>query len=213
MMAARRSGLVVPQISLSANNQFLVVERFDLTEEGQYLGFEDFCSLNGIGTAGKYDGSYEKLAKRVRQFVSAEHHNSAMEAYFCSLALSCTVRNGDAHLKNFGVIYSASNQPVRFAPAYDIVSTTPYIKGDSLALTLDGSKRFPTAKRLVTFARMHCNIPAARAALILEEVADSVAETMSDLRRHGNDFREFKPVGEAMLEEWNEGLNAISRKS
>ncbi len=208
MSAARRSGLEVPEISLSENNQFLIIRRFDLTEEGRYLGFEDFCSLNGIGTAEKYDGSYEKLAKRIRQFVSPELQSSALESYFRLLALSCTVRNGDAHLKNFGVLYTASDKPVRFAPAFDIVSTTAYIRGDSLALMLDGSKRFPTARKLLFFAQMHCNLQPARAKAILEEVADAVTETIADLHRHTLDFPHFKPVGDAMQREWNEGLKS-----
>ena len=208
MSAARRSGLDVPEISLSDNNQFLIVRRFDLTEDGQYLGFEDFCSLNGIGTAEKYDGSYEKLAKRIRQFVSPELQSSALEEYFRLLALSCTLRNGDAHLKNFGVLYSTSDKPVRLAPAFDIVSTTVYIRGDSLALTLDGSKRFPTAKKLLLFANMHCNIQLTRAKVILEEVADAVTDTVGDLHQHTLNFPDFKPIGEAMLREWNEGLKS-----
>jgi serine/threonine-protein kinase HipA len=211
MNAARRSGLEVPEFTLSENNQFLVVKRFDLTENGQYLGFEDFCSLNGIGTAEKYDGSYEKLAKRIRQFVSPELQASALEVYFRSLSLSCIVRNGDAHLKNFGVLYAASNKPVRLAPAFDIVTTTAYIRKDSLALTLDGSKRFPTAKKLIAFGKMHCNLQPLKAKLIIEEVADAVAETVAGLRQHALDFADFKPVGEAMLSEWNEGLSAIGR--
>ena len=210
MSAARLSGLEVPEFFLSENNQFLVVRRFDLTQEGVYLGFEDFCSLNGVGTSEKYDGSYEKLAKRIRQFVSPAQQASALETFFRSFALSCVVRNGDAHLKNFGVLYGASNHEVRFAPAFDIVSTTAYIKGDSLALTLGGSKRFPTQKRLIAFAHMHCNLQPARAKLILEEVGNAVAETVSGVRRHISDYPDFKPVGEAMLIEWNEGLNALS---
>ena len=212
MNAARRSGLEVPEFTLSENNQFLVVKRFDVTEEGEYLGFEDFCSLNGIGTAEKYDGSYEKLAKRIRQFVSPELQASALAVYFRSLTLSCIVRNGDAHLKNFGVLYTASDKPVRLAPAFDIVSTTAYIRRDTLALTLDGSKRFPAAKKLIAFAKMHCNLQPAKAKLIIEEVADAVAETIAGLRQHTLDFADFKPVGEAMLREWNEGLSAIFAK-
>ena len=209
MSAARLSGLEVPEFFLSENNQFLVVRRFDRSEEGIYLGFEDFCSLNGVGTSEKYDGSYEKLAKRIRQFVSPALQASAFETFFRSFALSCVVRNGDAHLKNFGVLYGASNHEVRFAPAFDIVSTTAYIKGDSLALTLGGSKRFPTQKRLIAFAHMHCNLQPARAKLILEEVGNAVAETVSGVRRHISDYSDFKPVGEAMLSEWNEGLNGL----
>ena len=207
MSAARRAGLPVPGMALSENNKFLIVERFDLAADGQYLGFEDFCSLNGIGTESKYEGSYEKLAKRIMEFVSPEYRAGALEELFRSLAVSCAVKNGDAHLKNFGVLYEAADKPVRLAPTYDIVSTTPYIKGDSLALTLEGSKSFPKEKRLLNFAKLHCNIQPATAKLMLEEVAEAVVKTMDDIRQHVRDRADFKEVGEAMLREWNDGLN------
>lgn len=209
MSTARRAGLPVPDISLSENNRFLVIERFDLAADGQYLGFEDFCSLNGIGTDGKYDGSYERLAKRIREFVSPEYRAEALETFFRSLAVSVAVRNGDAHLKNFGVLYEAADKPVRFAPAYDIVTTTPYIKGDSLALTLEGSKAFPKAKKLLNFAKLQCNIQPARATAILEEVAEAMVKTMHDIRQHVKSHADFKEIGEAMIREWNDGLNSV----
>ncbi len=211
MHVARRAGLEVPALSLSENNRFLVVERFDLGADGQYLGFEDFCSLNGVGTEEKYDSSYERLAKRISDFVSPEHRGEALEEFFRSLAVSCALRNGDAHLKNFGVLYEDANKPVRFAPAYDIVTTTPYIKGDSLALTLDGSKSFPKAKKLVNFAKLQCNLQPAKTAAILEEVAEAIVKTMTDLRQHIKDHPGFEKVGVAMIREWNGGLNATCR--
>ncbi|MDP2751685.1 MAG: type II toxin-antitoxin system HipA family toxin [Rhodocyclaceae bacterium] len=207
MSVARRAGLQTPNVFLSDNNRFLVVERFDLTETGNYLGFEDFCSLNGVSTDEKYNGSYEQLAKRIRDYVSPAHQYEALESFFRSLTVSCAVRNGDAHLKNFGVLYEAADKPVKLAPAYDIVTTPPYIKGDSLALTLEGSKRFPTAKKLLNFAKLQCNLQPARSRAILEEVAESVVKTMSDLRLHCKAHPDFSVVGEAMLREWNEGVN------
>ena len=211
MRAARHAGLSVPQMTLSDNNKLLVVERFDLATNGEYLGFEDFCSLNGIGTDGKYEGSYDRLAKRIQEFVSPEHRAHALETFFRSLALTCAVKNGDAHLKNFGVLYEAADKPVRLAPCYDIVTTTPYIKGDSLALLLEGSKSFPKAKKLLNFAKLHCNIQPATAKRILEEVAEAVVKTMDDVHQHIKDHLDFKEIGEAMLREWNEGLNLSCR--
>jgi len=58
---------------------------------------------------------------------------------------------------------------------------------------------------------MHCNLQPAKAKLIIEEVADAVAETVAGLRQHTLDFADFKQVGETMLSEWNEGLGAIGR--
>jgi serine/threonine-protein kinase HipA len=77
----------------------LLVERFDL-RDGVYLGFEDFCVLNGKTASQKYDGSYEGVTRRIRDFVSPEQVRPAL-AQFSALALSCALKNGDAHLKKF----------------------------------------------------------------------------------------------------------------
>ena len=42
------------------------------------------------------------------------------------------------------------------APTFDIVTTAAYLPNDTLALVLDGTKRWPDAKRLVRFARQRC---------------------------------------------------------
>lgn len=202
MQVAKRAGLEVPHVALSENNRFLIVARFDLSANGEYLGFEDFCCLNAFSTHEKYQGSYEQLSKRIAQFVSPEQISKSLETFFRSLAVSCAVKNGDAHLKNFGVLYAATDKAVTLAPAYDIVTTAPY-RDDAMALTLGGSKRFPDAKKLLAFAKLHCNLQPEKAAQILEQVADAVAQTTPDLRRHIKDFAGFKSVGEAMIAAWN----------
>lgn len=211
MKVAARAGLDVPSVALSENNKFLVVERFDLASDGSYLGFEDFCSLSALHTEEKYDGSYERLTKRIRDFVSPELRAVALEAFFRSLVVSCVLRNGDAHLKNFGVLYEAPDKPVRFAPAYDIVSTTPYIRGDSLALTLGGSKRFADQSKLLAFGRLQCNLQPARVLALIEEVAEATVATQADVRRHMADFPDFRDVGQAMLDAWDSGLDSICK--
>ena len=62
--------------------------------------------------------------------------------------------NGDAHLKNFGLLYSEPTQrDARLAPAYDIVNTTAYIPEDVLALDLVGNKSlFASRQGLLEFA-------------------------------------------------------------
>jgi serine/threonine-protein kinase HipA len=50
---------------MSDDGDALVIEHFDLTPQGGYLGLEDFCVLNGINTGRKYEGCYEiRLFKR-----------------------------------------------------------------------------------------------------------------------------------------------------
>jgi serine/threonine-protein kinase HipA len=106
MRAALHTKLAVPNFSLSANAHFLIIERFDIEpKSGRYLGFEDFCVLNGKTSRQKYEGSYENITKRIKDFVSPEQVRPALENFFKIVALSCAVKNGDAHLKNFGVLY------------------------------------------------------------------------------------------------------------
>jgi serine/threonine-protein kinase HipA len=206
MRAAGYCGLDVPKIALSDNNQMLVVERFDLDENGHYMGFEDFCVLSGLDTKDKYTKSCEHLAKTINSFVAPELRPVALESLFKSLALSSAIRNGDAHLKNFGVLYDASNTEVRLSPTYDIVTTTPYIKGDTFALTIEGSKRFPDAEKLVRFGKLHCNLQPARAKNILQEVAESVIKVQSELREHIKFDSRISEVGAAILTEWDAGM-------
>jgi serine/threonine-protein kinase HipA len=57
---------------------------------------------------------------------------TAREQYFATLALSVMVRNGDAHLKNFGILYNQPRSAVSLAPVYDVVTTTAYITNEKI---------------------------------------------------------------------------------
>lgn len=206
MRAAHHAGLEVPGSALSDTGKFFVVKRFDL-QDGRYLGFEDFCVLNGKTAGQKYDGSYEGIAKRIKDFVSPEHVRPALAQFFKMLALSCALKNGDAHLKNFGVLYDDTESTVRLSPAYDLVTTTAYIPDDILALTLGGTKRWPKTRALVAFARTHCNLTEAHAKALLDEVTLGVREAASEATLYLHSHVAFRDVGEAMLTEWHKGLN------
>jgi serine/threonine protein kinase HipA of HipAB toxin-antitoxin module len=103
--------------------------------------------------------SYAAIAKAIRLFCPAQHLRSSLDQLFDSVALSCIVGNGDAHLKNFGLLYSHPTQrDARLAPAYDIVNTTAYIPEDVLALDLAGNKSmFASQQGLLEFAQ-NCEI-------------------------------------------------------
>lgn len=206
MRAAMHAKLEVPRFELSRGGKFLVVERFDL-EDGNYLGFEDFCVLNGKTSSQKYDGSYESITRRIKDFVSPEQVRPALESFFKALALSCALGNGDAHLKNFGVLYRNTESMVRLSPIYDLVTTRAYNQADILALTMGGSKRWPKAKMLIEFARIHCNIQNARARVLMAEVADGMLHAADEVKQHMHNNESFRSVGARMLAEWGRGLN------
>ena len=207
MRAAQHCGLEVPKFELSEHGKFLVIERFDLSPTG-YLGFEDFCVLNGWSSKAKYDGSYEGAARQIKAFVSPALLNQALEAFFKIVALSAGLKNGDAHLKNFGVLYEncAEESVIRLAPAYDIITTSVYIKNDSMALLLGGSKAWPKYKMLVRFGRTACNLTEARCNELLQQVANGMQVTMGEMAEYSAGHPAFAEMGAAMIEQWLSGM-------
>lgn len=207
LTAAGHCGLPVPRFRISEDGRALVIDRFDLRADGHYRGFEDFCVLNGRRTADKYRGSYETaVLKRFREFASPDQIAGGSEMLFRMIALNAALRNGDAHLKNFGVVYDDVEGEIALAPVYDIVTTTAYIRADQMALTLDGSARWPTARQLMAFGTTRQIGSPAVIKGILGEIAEGVSETMEHVRQHIRARPEFEEVGKRMLAEWSEGI-------
>lgn len=206
MTAARTAGLAVPDFHLSENGGLFVLRRFDRTSAGAVLGFEDMCSLQAFGTARKYAGSYERIAKSLKDFVSGEHLPGARRQFFATLVLSAMVRNGDAHLKNFGVLYPSPKGPVSMAPVYDIVTTTAYLRHDVPALSLAGTKKWWPRKMLERFAIAHLSLSVGEIDEIVKRLADAVMATRQTIPAYIADHPEFREVGEAMIGVWEAGV-------
>ncbi|SDW28488.1 serine/threonine-protein kinase HipA [Pseudomonas sp. NFACC08-1] len=159
MSVAREAGIKVPEFYLSDNSKLFVMRRFDRDEQLNPIGFEDMAALMGLAAGQKYSKSYSAIAKAIRLFCPSEQVQDSLAHLFAIVALSCIVGNGDAHLKNFGLLYSDPTQrDARLAPAYDIVNTTAYIPRDVLALDLVGNKSlFASRQGLLDFARV-CDV-------------------------------------------------------
>jgi serine/threonine-protein kinase HipA len=208
--AAQHAGIAVPSLQLSDNRRILVAARFDLRSDGSYLGCEDFCVLNGLRAHGRYSGSYEGIAERITQFVSLENRNEALEQLFATIALSCAIGNGDAHLKNFAVLYENPKTLTRLAPSYDLVCTTLYQPRDVLALTLDDSKTFPDRKRLTAFAHTACKLSKARTLELLDRVLAGVKRVIKDVRRYSKEHTDFAPAGTRLIAAFENGAASIA---
>jgi serine/threonine-protein kinase HipA len=213
LQAARKCGLDVPSYRLAEDGMALVIDRFDLRMEGTYRGFEDFCVLNGRRTDQKYSGSYEtSVMKRFGQFANSTHVNEDMEKLFALIALNCALRNGDAHLKNFGIVYDDVQGEARLAPVYDLVTTSVYLPKDSMALTLNGSTKWPNAKEVQRLGETRMGGTPARAREILEGIAAAIAGTSEEVRAYIKDHQEFQNIGNRMLHAWEQGV-ALSLKT
>ena len=174
MSIAKNSGLEVPEFWLSEDQKRLVIERFDRRGDS-VLGFEDMVSLQGKQNTDKYDGSIESVAKAIRLNASPAHVQSSLAALFACVALSVMLRNGDAHLKNFGLLYAnPTSVDCRLSPVYDIVTTTLYLPGDRMALSLARDRGWPMDDTLIKFAREVCAVRAP--ADVLARIAEAITD-------------------------------------
>jgi serine/threonine-protein kinase HipA len=205
LRVAEKCGLDVPRFSLSEDASALVIDRFDLRLDGTYRGFEDFCVLNAKRTDQKYSGSYEtSILKRFEQFANSPHVYADLEKLFTLIALNCALRNGDAHLKNFGIVYDDVLGEARLAPVYDLVTTSVYLPKDSMALTLNGSTRWPTAKELQRLGETRAGGTPAQIRNILDRIAEAIHSTSADVRGYMKEHPDFADIGGRMLQEWGE---------
>ncbi len=206
---AKACGLEVPSYRLSEDANALVIDRFDLRQDGAYRGFEDFCVLNARRTDEKYRGSYEtSIMKRFTQFANSSH---LVEDTL--IALNCALRNGDAHLKNFGIVYDDVQGEARLAPVYDLVTTAVYLPKDSMALTLNGSTRWPSVKDLQRLGETRMGGSPARITAILERINDAMSEVVSTMKRYIRANPKFEQIGSQMLLQWQVGVKFSLRSS
>lgn len=154
MKIVKLANISVPEFYISDDEKLFIMKRFDKIDD-KYIGFEDMCVLHGKQRDDKYDGSLEQIAKTIKTFVSSKNKKSSLVQFFKMIYLNYRLENGDAHLKNFGLIYENVDN-IKLAPAYDVVSTTVYIKNDIPALLLLGSEKWWSVKYLEKFALQTC---------------------------------------------------------
>lgn len=211
---AAKCGLDVPPYRLAEDALALVIDRFDLGPDGTYRGFEDFCVLNGKRTDQKYSGSYEtSIMKRFAEFANSSHVGEDLERLFTLIVINSAVRNGDAHLKNFGIVYEDVQGEARLAPVYDLVTTSVYLPKDSMALTLNGTTKWPSAKDLQRLGETRMQGSPARVRQILERIADAMTTTSGEIKAYIKGHAEFEIVGNRMLQQWQQGIALSLRQN
>ena len=151
MSVASEAGFNVPKFWISNDGHLFLMSRFDRMPNGTALGFEDMAVLTGRTEKEKYEGSYEMIAKAVEKFAGNESVKQ-LRSLFERIALSCFLRDGDAHLKNFGMLYEHPGAARQLAPVYDVVCTDIYPELDGkMALKLNKSKTFPSDKDIIEY--------------------------------------------------------------
>ena len=113
-----------------------ITKRFDIKPDGGKWGIEDFASLAGRTTVNggynfKYDYSYEEIGYLIQQYVPA--WRIEMEKYFSLVVFNFLFSNGDAHLKKFSLLESATGDYL-MSPAYDLINTRMHVDDTDFAL-------------------------------------------------------------------------------
>lgn len=128
----------VPILDLPAEEFAYAIRRFDRSDAGR-IHTEDFAQVFMQYAHRKYDRiNYEQIGQVVYEYTGNPLENVQQLAR--RLLVNILVANGDAHLKNWSLIYPDA-VTAELAPAYDIVSTRAYIEGESqFALNLGKTK-------------------------------------------------------------------------
>lgn len=126
----------LPEEAARLTGKALAVQRFDRAMDGTRIHMEDFAQVFGLYPDDKYQKrSYANIAA----VLWAESGEADVHEFFRRLVFSVLIGNADMHLKNWSLLYPDGRAPV-LSPAYDLISTVPYIQNDELALRFGGSK-------------------------------------------------------------------------
>lgn len=157
MSLAAKAGVEIPEILLlhrdvleklpsnvwPSNEQFAyAVRRFDRTDDRELVHIEDFAQVRNVYpyNSGKYQGNFETVAGLVYRGFDIR----ALQEFARRLVFNVLISNGDAHLKNWSLIYRDRRRP-SLSPAYDLVSTEFYRQSgypEDLGLRFGKVRRF-----------------------------------------------------------------------
>jgi serine/threonine-protein kinase HipA len=225
LSAAAKAEIPVPGFDLSDDGKVLVVDRFDIGADGSRFGFEDIAALKGERVNDrldnrKYVGSYESVAEQISLFASSR--GSDLARFFEQLAFSVMVRNGDAHLKNFGMLYDGPGESeVQLSPMYDVVTTTIYTYerpggfedvDRTMALKLwkgkHAGRAYPGVEELLRFGREICYVQ--QPERVIQRIAGAMASTLAEAAA---DPRVDRETLAAMRQEWEIGMGYTLKPS
>lgn len=212
MTLAQKIGMDVPPVRLVnikaienlpegvniKGDQAFVIQRFDRLRSGP-VHIEDFAQIFGVYPDKKYK---KATMQRIAQVIGAEGLDTDIAEFTRRLVFNALIGNADMHLKNWSLIYP-NKRSAAIAPAYDFLSTTPYIKDEASALKFSRSARFDELS-MDELAHM-----AGKARLPEKLVVDTARETVDLFHQHWR--AEFKnlPLAKGVIEAVEHQLKII----
>ena len=180
------------------------IKRFDRAadERRTPIHIEDFAQVLDRYPNQKYAGNYETSAA----FVYRGVHTPDLREFARRLVFMVLIGNGDAHLKNWSLIYP-DRLTARLAPAYDLVTTFLYRDPDDgpedMALKLAGDRRFEKVSS-TSFVRLERRLDdrLGRSDADLKSVVEETVQRAQQALPEILGLLEGRPEQVNMLREW-----------
>ena len=212
MELARMLGMDVPETQLLPINRIanipngigkfgdsaFVIKRFDRAD-GQAVHIEDFAQVFGVYPQDKYK---KASMRNIAQVIGIEGQDEDIAEFTRRLVFNTLIGNADMHLKNWSVIYK-DRRTASIAPAYDFVSTIPYIPDDSASLKISRSKKFSD------FTLDELSHLAAKAMLPEKLVLDTAKQTVAGFHEIWAKEKAHLPLTKSMIEAIETHLRSI----
>ena len=201
----------VARTTLSDDGRALLVERFDVDENGVPVrGVEDLCGLLGLPPNEKYSPSTEQVVKAARAYFASDRWSENARRLAWLILSTYVVRNADCHAKNIALMYTDAGD-VEFTPAYDMVTTQAYplYATHPPALTIDGRRTWAPGNTLSRFFATRLNIPAREYASMVEALCDSAVDTGKEVIARADERPQWRGVARNMVHSWNDGMATL----
>jgi serine/threonine-protein kinase HipA len=174
---------------------------------------EDFCALIGLRPAAKYDTTWERIAKAVRDHVPGGNQAQTFRQLATLLLLTYAVRNSDCHAKNLALLYT-KRADVQLSPVYDVITTTVYpgYQNNPPGIGFMGRKTWNPGKTLSNFIAATFGVPFKVQSEIVTAISDAISDAAPQVRVAMAQHKGFNEIGARMLLTWNEGVTGLREK-
>ena len=186
MTLAAKVGIDVPRIKLISTDEIenlppgmsglektaYAIERFDRPPGGGAVHIEDFAQVFRIFPENKYARA---SSVNIANVLAVETNDRDVAEFVRRVTFSMLIGNADMHVKNWSLTYPDRRTP-SLSPAYDFVSTIPYLPAKEAALKVSRSSRFDE------FSEEELSHMASRAKLPNKLVLDTAHETVERFR-------------------------------
>lgn len=176
----------IEKLGLSA----FIIERFDRLSDGSAVHIEDFAQVFDVYAEQKYKTA---TLRNIAQVLAAETSDVDIAEFIRRLVFCVLTGNGDMHMKNWSLIYP-DRRNAALAPAYDLVSTIPYIPNDDMGLRISRTRAFA---ELTNDELEHL---AAKAAIPEKLVLDTAHEAVALFHQHWQAEKHNLPMTEQVRE-------------